>query len=106
MKATALHKFMRSTASGLVLAATLLAPYAAHAEIVDLATSPLANATTTNVRPNLMFVLDNSGSMNWDYMPDLVVDANYCKGSGTGTSLRCCRTAGGTNLSSSSRTST
>ena len=106
MTTTALHKFMRSTALGLVLAATLIAPHAARAEVVDLATSPLANATTTNVRPNLMFILDNSGSMNWDYMPDLVVDANYCKGSGTGTSLRCCRNPSGTNLSSSSRTST
>lgn len=106
MRTTALLKFMRSTASGLVLAATLIAPHAARADVVDLATSPLANATTTNVRPNLMFILDNSGSMNWDYMPDLVVDANYCKGAGTGTSLRCCRNPSGTNLSSSSRTST
>ncbi|WP_082794242.1 pilus assembly protein [Thauera humireducens] len=106
MKTKALQKLVGSTALGLMLAASLLAPHAARAEVVDLATSPLANATTTNVRPNLMFILDDSGSMNWDYMPDLVVDSNYCKGSGTGTSLRCCRTAGGTSLSSSTRTST
>lgn len=37
---------------------------------VDLATSPLATSTTTVVKPNLLFVLDNSGSMDWDHMPD------------------------------------
>ncbi len=72
---------------------------------VNLATVPLANSTTTKVLPNLMYIQDNSGSMAWDYVPDWVVDANYCKGGGAGTSFRCCRTSGGTNLSSSSDTS-
>lgn len=95
MKATALHKLMRSTASGLVLAATLLAPHAVRAEFVNLATKPLANSAATDVRPNLMFILDDSGSMNWDYMPDIVTDVRNCKGGGTGTSSYCCRNAGG-----------
>lgn len=46
--------------SGLVLAAS-----------VDLATSPLATSTTSVVKPNILFVLDNSGSMSWTFMPDL-----------------------------------
>lgn len=37
---------------------------------VSLATAPLTSATTTLVKPNLLFVLDNSGSMDWDHMPD------------------------------------
>ncbi len=37
---------------------------------VELATAPMATSTTTTVKPNLMFVLDDSGSMAWDYMPD------------------------------------
>lgn len=37
---------------------------------VALATSPLATSTTTEVKPNLLFVLDDSGSMDWEHMPD------------------------------------
>ena len=37
-----------------------------------LATAPLANATTTTVLPNLMFVLDDSGSMGSNFAPDYV----------------------------------
>lgn len=44
--------------------------FAAVTGPVNLATSPLATSTTTVVKPNLMFVLDNSGSMDWDHMPD------------------------------------
>ena len=39
---------------------------------LNLATAPLANATTTQVLPNIMFTLDDSGSMGWDFMPDWV----------------------------------
>lgn len=46
-----------------VLAASVSGP-------VDLATSPMATSTTTVVKPNLLFVLDDSGSMDWDHMPD------------------------------------
>lgn len=50
----------------------------AYSASVNLATAPLANATTTSVLPNLMFVLDNSGSMDWNYLPDWAND-NLCK---------------------------
>ena len=36
---------------------------------------PLAAATTNTVRPNLMYVLDDSGSMAWDYTPDYINDS-------------------------------
>jgi|CXWL01.1.fsa_nt_gi type IV pilus assembly protein PilY1 len=39
---------------------------------VALATAPLITATTTTVKPNVMFILDDSGSMGWDYLPDWV----------------------------------
>ena len=42
---------------------------------LTLAPTPLAASTTSVVRPNLMYVLDDSGSMNWDYTPDYVNDA-------------------------------
>jgi len=50
---------------------SLCAPTAnVFAASVALATSPLATSTTTSVKPNLLFILDNSGSMEWDHMPD------------------------------------
>lgn len=52
------------------LAASFALPLPALAASVALATSPLATSTTSTVKPNLLFVLDNSGSMDWDHMPD------------------------------------
>lgn len=59
----------------------------ASAATTDLANLPLANATTVDILPNILFVLDDSGSMDWDYMPDYV-PSSYCRG--TGTSLTNC----------------
>ncbi|RZI43158.1 hypothetical protein EGT07_09945 [Herbaspirillum sp. HC18] len=36
----------------------------------DIASAPLITSASTSVKPNLMFVLDDSGSMDWDYLPD------------------------------------
>ena len=38
----------------------------------DLATAPLQTSTATQVKPNILFILDDSGSMAWDFMPDWV----------------------------------
>ena len=46
-----------------------------QAATVALATSPLATSTTSTVKPNVLLVLDNSGSMDWDHMPDDSTDA-------------------------------
>jgi type IV pilus assembly protein PilY1 len=56
--------------SALALAASLALPMASVAASITLATSPLATTSTSTVLPNLMFMLDDSGSMDWDYMPD------------------------------------
>lgn len=37
---------------------------------LDLATIPLSNSPTVAIPPNLLFIMDDSGSMAWDYMPD------------------------------------
>jgi len=55
---------------GVLLCAALVMPDPALSATVALATSPLATSTTTSVKPNLLFVIDNSGSMAWDHMPD------------------------------------
>lgn len=48
---------------------------AIQAASLTLASTPLAATTTSVVRPNLMYVLDDSGSMSWDYTPDYINDA-------------------------------
>ena len=49
----------------------------AHAALTDLSSTPLQTysaPSSTDVKPNLMFVLDDSGSMDWSYMPDQIDD--------------------------------
>lgn len=58
--------------SGLLL---MLAPPPARAALTDLASSPLETSTATLVKPNILYVLDDSGSMNFDYLPDWVNDS-------------------------------
>ena len=50
------------------LAALPLAAWAA----TDLSNLPMSSASDLQVKPNILFVLDDSASMGWDYMPDLV----------------------------------
>ncbi|MES2236689.1 MAG: PilC/PilY family type IV pilus protein [Pseudomonadota bacterium] len=50
--------------------ATLMMAGTAYAALADLADNPLASASTTQVKPNVLFTLDDSGSMAWKYMPD------------------------------------
>ncbi|MFT3963859.1 pilus assembly protein [Propionivibrio sp.] len=52
-----------------------LLPAWAIAGATDLATAPMVTSSTTSVKPNVMFVLDDSGSMADAYMPD--VAANF-----------------------------
>ena len=45
----------------------------AHAATTDISTVPLntySAPSSTDVKPNVMFILDDSGSMDWDFMPD------------------------------------
>lgn len=50
--------------------ATSTVGFAAEA---DLSNAPLANVEgTAAVKPNIMFVLDDSGSMGWDFTPDWI----------------------------------
>jgi len=44
----------------------------AQAAVTDISSNPLSTASGTVVRPNVMFVLDDSGSMNFNFMPDYV----------------------------------
>lgn len=72
------------------LVATFFSPIFASADPLRLAKSPLADSTTSEVLPNLMFIIDNSGSMRQDYTPDYISsefgapsdNARNCKDSG------------------------
>ena len=68
---------------------TMCLPGLADAAVADLSNVPLANAPSNAVLPNLMYILDDSGSMLWDYMPDNVLNLT------TGQSLNNCKTASG-----------
>lgn len=72
---------LRPLATSLALITTLMAQTTEASE-TKLADIPLANAPTVAILPNIYFILDDSGSMDWDYMPDYVNNQNYCRGSG------------------------
>ena len=69
---TAIHSFVFKPIARLVLLALSLSPCFAMAAVADLANAPLANGTggTTAIKPNIALVVDDSGSMDSDYMPD------------------------------------
>jgi Tfp pilus tip-associated adhesin PilY1 len=69
MNATLRTSFARNLVT-LLLSTSLVFSIPALAAPVILATSPLATSSTSTVSPNLMLMLDDSGSMDWDYMPD------------------------------------
>lgn len=59
----------------------LLVSATAGAGTADLANQPLTTMNNgTVVRANLMFVLDNSGSMGFNYLPDNAPTGNVCFG--------------------------
>lgn len=64
----------------LALTLSLALPLHSLAASVALATSPLVTATTSTVKPNVMFILDDSGSMDSDYLPDWANDNDPVSG--------------------------
>jgi type IV pilus assembly protein PilY1 len=81
MKRYLLNRFAaRRHLRNFALAACLALPLPALAATVALATEPLATSTSSSVRPNVMFILDDSGSMEWDYLPDWADDSDPTSG--------------------------
>lgn len=60
----------------LTLSLALTPALASETKLADI---PLVNASTITVLPNIYFILDDSGSMDSDFMPDYVTN-NYCRG--------------------------
>ena len=64
----------------LSIATLLLAVATVQAAPADLAVSPIAQQTTTQIKPNVMFIMDDSGSMDNEYAPESVSTSNVCFG--------------------------
>jgi type IV pilus assembly protein PilY1 len=81
-----------------VLAALLAAAAGSAAAQTDIARAPLATSRTDAAKPNLMFILDDSGSMSGRHMPDYIEDSNVDKprrcGDGPGDNCDQVRTRG------------
>ncbi len=70
-------RFIRRTATALTLAAL---GSVAVAGTADIANTPIDTSPSAAIRPNVMFVLDDSGSMNYGYLPDSADYGNLCFG--------------------------
>lgn len=73
MKRTPLNLNLVSGLLAMVMISGLFYSSVARAAVdspLDLATIPLSNSPTVSIQPNLLFIMDDSGSMGWDYMPD------------------------------------
>lgn len=76
---------LKKLALNLASFAWLLFATQAPMAATDLANLPLnITGSSTAVLPNIMYVLDNSGSMGSDFMPDYVDDGNKCKSTAVG----------------------
>jgi type IV pilus assembly protein PilY1 len=64
-------------------------PALVHAQATDITQVPLVTANAGAVKPNVMFVIDDSGSMAWDFLPDHIVSPAYCRSS-TAFNAACC----------------
>ncbi|MBU1214282.1 MAG: PQQ-binding-like beta-propeller repeat protein [Gammaproteobacteria bacterium] len=69
------RSFVRPLLS-LAISAIIAFPQPSLAASVALANAPLATSTSSAVKPNVMFILDDSGSMGWDYLPDWANDTD------------------------------
>ena len=68
------HPMRRGLARRLIAGATLATlvatPHYAMASLTDISNAPISSAATTTVPPNVLFILDASGSMDGEFMPD------------------------------------
>ena len=72
---------------------------------ITVAQAPLLSSNPDAVNPNLFYILDDSGSMDWDFLPDWINYnasgggiGSYCKTSNTtGTNTTCCVSASNSN---------
>ena len=65
------HYAVRRSLATVASAALLIAAHVpSFAASTDLADAPLSTSASVVVKPNILFTLDDSGSMGWGHMPD------------------------------------
>jgi type IV pilus assembly protein PilY1 len=69
------HPARNAVIAALTVAGALGLLAEAQSAPLNLAPEPLGTSTTS-IQPNVMFILDDSGSMAWDYMPNIVIDSD------------------------------
>ena len=67
------------SSKALLILASVAVPTFAHAAQTDISNTPLATGVSAAVKPNILYVLDDSGSMADDFMPDEVINSGSCK---------------------------
>ncbi|PPC87613.1 MAG: hypothetical protein CTY37_03220 [Methylotenera sp.] len=65
------YQFIKNTSFAVFI--SLCVSFPAFADNVKLVSKPLVESSASDVLPNLMYILDNSGSMNQNYTPDWIV---------------------------------
>nr|WP_295079712.1 PilC/PilY family type IV pilus protein [uncultured Roseateles sp.] len=79
-----LKLFLRRQFGLLVVLLAAFTSQSAQAGLADLEDRPLGTMTNgTTVRSNIMFILDDSGSMTWDFLPDGAPTDDVCFGAAT-----------------------
>lgn len=64
-------------ATALAAGVLMISAAAALAANADIANQPLATRPNVQAKPNLLFILDDSGSMDSDYMPDEISNSYW-----------------------------
>ncbi len=63
--------FYRTHYARLIFPAALLCPVVvAYAAVTDISRTPMASFSSSAVKPNIMFIIDDSDSMGRDYLPE------------------------------------
>ncbi len=70
-----------------VISLLVAAAVSTHGGATDLAPAPLITTPTASVLPNVFLMMDDSGSMGWDYMPDNA--GNFNSGTYGAASAQC-----------------
>src|SRR6185503_11208831 len=70
-----MKRMLETKRTAAAIAALLGSILPAQAGLLNIATDPIGTATTSN-KPNVMFILDDSGSMGRDSMPDYLDDTH------------------------------
>lgn len=70
-----MKRLSRSLKTALCAIGLTLAVQAQAYDTLDISSEPLGTGIGVTVKPNLWFVLDNSGSMDWTYTPDYIDDS-------------------------------